>query len=342
MAIRCFAPLVIVLAAFAFSASLPAQKPAAAPKKFYNQEPYDEVRLKDGSVVRVRYLKLKDRVVPKNPKDTDKIIVRPLDAPDDEYAILWRNIESVKLFHHLILEQANLLVDKGDYGEAYDYFQHLRGRYAKRLPELDDSINRFLYKEAGHHFQNKEIDHALALLNELYARQPDYPGLDNALGAAIGKLFNVYVLKQEYAPARELLAGMQKKFPDHASVKQLRQQLIDVASELLQTAQEEMAAKRIYEARKAAYAAVDVWPLPEAVKLLDEAQRLRPIVVVAVTSPVAGFQLNQLDDWPARARAGCSTAPCWSSSASGRKAVSFARRWAKSNDWSLVSGWCSI
>ncbi len=59
---------------------------------------------------------------PRRGRPTDKLVIRRLDKPDKEYAVLWRNIAKLELFEQLILKKASELSAAHDFETAYDYF----------------------------------------------------------------------------------------------------------------------------------------------------------------------------------------------------------------------------
>ena len=86
----------------------------------FEEEPYDELRLKDGTVVRVQPLELKDRKLPEKPRSFEKLIVKLLFKPGEKYEVTWGNIAEVKLFEQLILDEAAQLLADKKFGEAYE------------------------------------------------------------------------------------------------------------------------------------------------------------------------------------------------------------------------------
>ena len=114
-------------------------------------------------------------------------MVRRLDEPDKEYAVLWRSIVKLELFEQLVLNKANELVADGRFEDAYDYFAFLE-RNKPDTPGLSKAVENSLYEEAKACHRKQQYDGALALLRELHDRNPRRPGLDKALGRTTDEL----------------------------------------------------------------------------------------------------------------------------------------------------------
>ncbi len=273
--------------------------PDAFDGKFYEQEPFEELRFTTGEVARI--VPLKPGQLPENPRRTTVINVR-LVGDEQEYAVEWGRIERHVTFPELILEKAEELVAGEKYDQAYDFYQHLLKVYP-RLKGLEESIQRWLFQEAATWHRRGNPAQVLVLLRELYSRNPGYPNLDSGMAAATDRLMADEVAQGNYAAARTLLANLRSCFPQHATVTQWQQRLTGEAQEKLTASQQHLAEGRMHQARELALQAVRIWPLDEAVTFLNEAQQKSPQVVIGVTSPATAADPASIDNWAAR-RAG--------------------------------------
>ena len=64
------------------------------------------------------------------------------------------------------------------------------------LPGLGPSMQAYLFEEAKLLYRAKRYDGALAVLRELYDRDPKRPRLDQAMGATTEKLVGQYLAPQ--------------------------------------------------------------------------------------------------------------------------------------------------
>lgn len=264
--------------------------------KLYEQEPFEELRFTTGEVAKI--VPLKPGQIPENVRRTTLITVQLL-GDEQEYTVEWGKIERHVTFPELILEKAEQLVTAETYDQAYDYYQYLLKAYP-RLDGLEASIQRWLFLEAATWHRRGNPAQVLAILSELYNRNPKYPNLDAGMAAATDRLMTAEVEQDNYAAARKLLANLQACYPQHETAATWQQRLIDQASEKLAASRKQLADGRTHEARELALQAVTIWPLDDAVSFLNEAQRKSPRVVVGVTQPATSFDPAALDNWAAR------------------------------------------
>lgn len=269
----------------------------AAP--LYEQSPYDQLTLKDKSVINVELLNFPDRRVPINPKPSDKLTVYLVDKPDEGYEVQWRDIVEVKLFEQLVLAEAERLSAAGDMDQAYDYFDFLERNYAE-LPGLKEAYQRFLYQDAQRWQRQKKYDYVLALLNELWNRNAGFPSLDKALGLVTDKLVEARVAKADYLAARRLLNELAQKYPEEPTIGRWRQKLVALAEAALVKARQAEAAGQVRAASDEARQAVLIWPkLTEARELLAKTHEQYPHLVVGVTQPYLGDDVYAINRWSA-------------------------------------------
>jgi len=277
--------LTVALSTLLFTPAVPAELP------LFEQEPYDKITLNqanNNSVLIVEPIDLPGRRVPAKPNPSDKLRIRLVDRPEKTYEVRWHSIAKVELFEQLVLNKADELVRAGKYDEAYDYFQFLLETDPK-LPGLNSSINDYLYEQAKTFHRNRQYDAALAMLREIYARNPDYTGLEKALGVTTEKLVEQYVAAENYRAARRLIDNLADWFPGHAVVSEWQSRFKDQAAALLAEARSALAAGELRKADQAGRRMVLVWPkLPGAKELVEAIYRKYPRVVVGVTEKAVG------------------------------------------------------
>jgi ABC-type transport system substrate-binding protein len=278
---------------------------------FYRRQPHEELHLRDGktkdgkekvAIVKIRPLQLENDELPKS--IIAEIQVRLLDR-DQIYTLQRGKILRWLRFRDLILREAERLVEAGKtdpkkFDEAFYYYQHLRANYQDKLATLNASTARFHVEEARSYLPAGRHAQALALLNLAFELHPETPGLADVMAETIQKLFDGYLAQQKFASARALLTGFQQKFPQHPSAATWQGQLSTEAQKLFDQAKAHYEAQRLHEAREMALRSVSIWPLDDARKLLDEAQRRSPRIVVGVTEPAVRLDPQRLDDWAAR------------------------------------------
>ncbi|HWB13771.1 MAG TPA: ABC transporter substrate-binding protein [Pirellulales bacterium] len=261
----------------------------------FEQEAYDEIVLNDEArtVIKVRPLDLPQRRAPDPasfPKGK-KLIVKQIEDPSKDYEVKWGDIAEVRLFEYIVLDEARALVRQGrddpaTFDEAYPYFDYLKRTYP-RLEGLTAALADYLYEDAGvWHEKRKKYENALALLNELYELDPQYPKLPGALGATTQKLMEPYLARGDYPAARRLLGRLAKKFPQSPVVTKYHEQWADEARQLMNEGRRHIAEGEPRKAWELARRVLYVWPRsPDAKKFFEELYTAWPRVVVGVTAP---------------------------------------------------------
>jgi tetratricopeptide (TPR) repeat protein len=289
-----------------------AQQPdaQAPPLRIFEQDPYDLLVLKpeargregvpEGTATELKILPLPQRSLPENPRPNEKLIVKLVDDPATEYEVLWRDIQEVRLFEQLVLAEANALVQQRQFDAAYDYFQFLL-RYHAGMPGLREGFGEYLYQDAGHWMQRGKYENALALLNELYARYPDWPALPGALGTAVDHLVQMYEGRGDHTSAVKLVDALAARFPTQETVRKWESAWSGEASRLMESARAHMAAGEFRLAHEEGTRAMGVWPrLAGLQELVEEIYRAYPQVYVGVTSVAGGEVVGRPLDWAGR------------------------------------------
>lgn len=275
----------------------PIEEAAAAP--LFQETPFDEILLKEGSSVRVEPSSFPERRVPEAPKPSDKLVVRLVDKPGEDYELHWRDIERVRLFEQALLETAQEFATRGQMADAYEYFDYLERNYPK-FPGVKDGVERLIYQDAQTFQRRKDYEYVLVLLNQLHARNPLYPGLPNALGIVTESLFSQRVTGQQFAAAQALLRDFAVKYPEHAVVGRLRDKLRSAANQYLAEARQNANAGKNRQALALCLRALDAWS--ESTEARDFAKQLyakSPFVAVGVTAPVIDT-LPSIENWSGR------------------------------------------
>ena len=207
-------PLLTAVWLLAFSVAAVAQGP------LYEEEPYDLITLdaaNDNVVLKVQPLDLPGRQLPEKLPTTGTFEVTLLDNPGERYKVKWRAVAKVDLFEQLLLNEANKLVQQRRLDEAFDYFLFMEENYSEN-PAIKKGIEDYFYEEAKALHLEGKYEAALAVLGNLYERNPDRPELENALGMTTEKLVERYVANEDYQSARGLLRRLKAIYPDHAVV----------------------------------------------------------------------------------------------------------------------------
>jgi len=261
----------------------PEQSTKTEQARLIDSPPFDQLTLKlDQKVLKLQPLELDKRVPFVSPPVDNKLRLRLYDNPAQRYEVSWPEVASLKLFEELVLEEAAHFVAEGDFDAAYEDYQFLEQRDAK-FPGVAEGWQSCLFQEARSFEQQKNFDQALALLIEVHRRNPQFAGLDQALGNVLDPLIERRVQSGQLAAARQLLAGLAAKVPQHPLLSKRQQQFQQEAAQALQAAQQAEAAGKPGDAHRAATRAVAWGPqLKAAVDLLKKVHAEYPVLSVGV------------------------------------------------------------
>ncbi|MFH1919112.1 MAG: ABC transporter substrate-binding protein [Planctomycetota bacterium] len=277
----------------------------------FEQDPYDRITLdrnNENAVLNVMPLDVPEltppdatgRRVPDPLPKGGKFQVQLLDRPGSKYEVAWHAIDQIELFNDMVLKKAEELVRGGRLDEAYEYFDFLTEEDPE-LPGLNRAIEDYLYEEAKASQSKEQYEEALAMLRELFERNPGRERLDTALGLATEKLVEGYVAADNYWTARQMLRNLADLLPDHPVVTKWESRFQEEATGQLAEGRKAEQAGGLREAHQAGRRLMHVWPdLPEGRQFIDSIQAQYPRIVVGVTLPAAAGEPGRLDDWAAR------------------------------------------
>lgn len=245
--------------------------------------PYDRLKLKEEQkVLRLAPIEMEKRKPYRDPTPDFKVRVRLYDQPEQQYEVAWGDVEELKLFEELVLDEAAALVAAKKFDEAYEYYRYLDFRDAA-FPGLAEAWQQCLFTEAKHRESQGRIDLAVALLNEVFARNPKHAELEPTLSGLIDRQTAALVNQGQYAAARRLVRGLAAKFPANEIVTKRQSEFKIAATQAQSEARRAKDAGQLFEAYQAANLAVAWWPaLPGSKELVTEIHAVYPVLAVAV------------------------------------------------------------
>jgi ABC-type transport system substrate-binding protein len=276
---------------------------ASAQDRLIDGDPFDEVTLNaqnGNAVLKTFPLELRNRIVPE--VRTGKVRIRLLDRPKRLFECEWQNITNVRLFEQMVLEEAEKLTAKGNYDEAFEFYDFLVRNYPK-VAGLSPSIDHYLYKHASAELKAGRSEHAFVLLTELVDRKPDVPNLDRAYESVTARVIAERIKEERYDAARGAIALAETKFASTALTKVIAQRdaMISEATSLRDTAQREIASGQLRKAQLASNKALAIWPELEGIReLTREITRKYPVSAIGVFQPASAVTGRAMDDWASR------------------------------------------
>jgi hypothetical protein len=294
-------------------AETPEEAPKFVPKRFnhLNEEPFDQVTLKDGNAVIIVPYAFPGGAKPESPKPTDKLRIELVNEVGQKFDVAWKDIERYDQYQDLILQDGQALTALGQFDLAWDHFVFLRENYPK-TPGLETAIQDFLFANAGALFNEyrnapqeiAKLERALALLEELYQINPNHPRVTSGLGAAADRLLKIYIEDQKnFRVARQLLQRLDTAYGAaiRGALETWKTRLIELATAEKNRAEAHVAAGAFLEAHEAVRRMVGIWPdLPGGLDLATDIAEKYPLVVVGVEQPALAYNPQSVDDWSAR------------------------------------------
>ncbi len=278
-----------------------------------DQAPFDLITLKasaGGGSFKVAPLPFPNRQVPPRPADTKKLEdVILLKFETRRYEILWRDIERIDLYEQRIYDEALQKLKTGDFISAFMNLSFLLKNYPT-MPNLEGLRRDFLLQSAAKMYRANEFRQTVSALEELLGTAPDYQGdtVKRYLSRAADALINSYYTSGELGNAKLLHQRLKSLYGSELEVVQVWDKKLDaMAMEKRDEAVKLIEAQEYRKARAAAVSMLDILPdAPEAKRLVQQINKLHPMVRVGVMQKSSDLDPNSLVNWPAR-RAGALT-----------------------------------
>ena len=271
------------------------------------RDPFDLVVLKDGgkkTELEVLLLDIPGRRATK-PFPSGTFLARTLENPADELKINWGAVDEIRFYEQQLMKEALVQSDKGNYNLAFRYFVRLDNDYPD-YPGLDEALVKYLRDDALAQFRKGNHAHALAVLQSLYQRAKNTPGVAQAVDAVSNSILETQWKDSRYDSIRNTMEMLQSEFPGLKlqTVNRWQGRLDQRHNKLLSEAQAAFGNKRYRVARKLASGAFDLKPNSlEAQELIEELRQANPVLRIAVSQPYYSSKPAELDT-PVRRRTG--------------------------------------
>ncbi|MCA9034465.1 MAG: hypothetical protein KDA91_05005 [Planctomycetaceae bacterium] len=163
------------------------------------------------------------------------LIVTLPDDPVAEYQIPLIQVGQVILFEELMLRRVDKLLEEGQIRKAYDMLLAVD----QEMPNWSETKPRFeqlLLTESALKAKDGDIYAALALLDELAARNLQHPELQPRFGEIVSPMIKQAVDESNFNKARFLIGRIERHFPEHAEARSWRKKILDLSLAKLQEA----------------------------------------------------------------------------------------------------------
>jgi len=277
--------------------------PPQVPVELMDREPFDQLTLTAtyGNAV-VEILPLDNP--PTNLQPTDRLRVKLLKYPDQDFEVTWQDVAKYRSYHQLVFDEAQQLVQAKRYNAAYRNFDFLL-RNTAPTPGLNTAVLEYMLGNAGELMADGKTDHALAILEELTERDKDFRAAEVGalMSQAADKLIAQEVERGDYSEARAVMTRLEARYGAVriATLAAWRKQFIEQASDLKRQAEQKMNENTLREAEQLSRRMIAVWPeLEGGSALRQEIVRRYPMVIVGVAEAAGRQDATSMDSWSAR------------------------------------------
>ena len=133
-------------------------------------------------------------------------------------------------------------------------------------------------KQNAHQYLN-----ALAYVQDLHNREPEYPGLSKLAGEIIDVMISQAVKEKAYRKAHYYLNRLESMYPRQETVIKWKTAFLNESNSILKTAEEAASQKQYPKAIQAVSTAVVIWPAnPKLRESLLRYQKRYPVINVGV------------------------------------------------------------
>lgn len=213
-----------------------------------------------------------------------------LTGEEREFKLHVKFIKELIYYEDLMLRRIDQLLDARQVRQAYELLTQLEERH-ESWPGVVPRKHRVLFTEAALRFEERQPEHALALLEALFERNAAYTGLEAEFGKVTAALVSSALETGDKRGSRFYLKRLARRYPNHRLVKEWTEQWTQQTRELLSKAAAAERAGQADQALDLVEDAARTWPeLPEVLpiynRLANRYQRLR-VGVIELPGPVA-------------------------------------------------------
>ncbi|QDT91837.1 ABC transporter substrate-binding protein [Gimesia algae] len=204
------------------------------------------------------------------------------DKENPEYRIQRKSIKQVIHHEDQIINRIDLLLKEKDLKTAFELLLILDRKH-RDWPGFEQRQNQLLLLEAKDKQNSQQYLNALAYVQDLHSRDPEFPGLSNLAGEIIDVMISQSVQEKAYRKAHYYLKRLESMFPRQETVSKWKTAFLNESNSLLKAAEQAASQKHYQEAIQVVSTAVVVWPAnPKLRESLLKYQKRFPMINVGV------------------------------------------------------------
>ncbi|WP_339734424.1 ABC transporter substrate-binding protein [uncultured Gimesia sp.] len=204
------------------------------------------------------------------------------DKENPEYRIQRKNVKQVIHHEDQILKRIDELLKLNDLKTAFELLLILDRKH-RDWPGFDQRQQRLLLLEARDKQKSQQYDNALAFIDDLHGRSPEYPGLSKLAGEVIDVIITQAVKEGAFRKAHFYLKRLSTMFPRQQTVTKWKESLLSQSDTILNQAEQEAKQNQYQQAIQLVSQASTVWPAnPRLRELLLRYHNRYPVLNVGV------------------------------------------------------------
>ncbi len=284
-----------------------------------DREPFDRITLNGANNFEVLEVKpLRDTArrlnldEPEKPFEFDQDGSLKFQLPDFGelyWQVPWRDITELKLFEDLLLEDARLQLDGGDYDLCFRTLLYLKDRTSfGDSVEVRQIFEDCLAADGNQAMDDGRFDDALSVYEELYYRNSSYRGRGGKTALQIiaecyDKMIGAEVEAREFLKARNVVEIVRDRYQDRQRdlVDKWMEKIDEEALVALDEVRGIVGQQNGDQAQKAVRNLIHVMPdLDEGHEMFVQVSERFPTVYVGVNQPATDIDPVRIDNWSSR------------------------------------------
>jgi tetratricopeptide (TPR) repeat protein len=299
------AALALLSVCFVQAHSLAQEQLQREERPLIDQQPFDLITLTQeagGDRVKVAPLPFPNRVVPTNPRESERLEVIVLKFPDRRYEVAWRAIAKIDLYEQMIYDEARRKLEQKEFTAAFQNLSFLLRNYPA-MPRLESLRQEFLFRSAEDRFRAGELLQTLSALEELRDTAPTYRAdvVTRVMSQVASSLVGRYEQQGDLGSAKAIVERLKNKYgPGLGVVTEWEMKLEQLALAKRDEALQLFEQARYREARRAAIEMMGIFPDEAGRQLINRINATHPMVRVGVMQRSDELDPSSLVNWPAR------------------------------------------
>ncbi|MFK7778968.1 MAG: ABC transporter substrate-binding protein [Gimesia sp.] len=199
-----------------------------------------------------------------------------------EYRIQRNNIKQIIHHEDQILKRIDVLLKSNQLRTAFDLLLILDRKH-RAWPGFDQRQQQILFLEAKEKQKSKQYEIALAFIEDLYNRSPNYPGLSNLAGEIIDTVITQSAKEGLFRKAQFYLKRLSMIYPKQQIVIKWKESFLKQSDNILNQAVQKAQQKDYQTAIQLVMEASIVWPSnPKIRESLQQYHHRYPVINVGV------------------------------------------------------------